>query len=223
MRRRIAVLILALQSAGELLILTLSVAQMAEPPGPWIKYTGNPVVVTGTVGSWDAGFVGDPTVISDGTTYKMWYHGGDASYSIFSIGYATSTNGITWTKYAANPVLTGTAGSWDANIVAGADVVFEVTGVPQALPEGIAMLRDSGQYITLGHFTDNGTVDLNPFEHFTSNQIDLKGVWGAHHGHLVRSREIVESGKYALEQLVTHEVSLEDLDPKYSNFILIAD
>jgi dienelactone hydrolase len=96
---------------------------MAEPPGPWIKYTGNPVVVTGTVGSWDADSVADPTVISDGVTYKMWY-GGEAG-GIYSIGYATSTSGITWTKYAGNPVITGTAGSWDANVVGSGDVVFD--------------------------------------------------------------------------------------------------
>ena len=124
MRKRIAVLTLALLSAGVLLILTFSVAQMAEPPGPWIKYTGNPVVVTGTVGSWDANGVTDPTVISDTGLYKMWYTGVDDG-SIRSIGYATSTNGITWTKYAGNPVLTRTAGSWDANVVVGGDVVFD--------------------------------------------------------------------------------------------------
>jgi len=124
MEKRIAVLTVALLSAGVLLILTLNVAQMAEPPGPWIKYTGNPVVVTGTVGSWDATVVADPSVISDGVTYKMWYTGRDAG-GIWGIGDATSTNGITWTKYAGNPVLTRTAGSWDANVVVGGDVVFD--------------------------------------------------------------------------------------------------
>jgi len=124
MRRRITVLTVALLSAGVLLILTLSVAQMAEPPGPWIKYTGNPVVVTGTVGSWDARKVTDPTVISATGLYKMWYMGKDDG-GVGSIGYAMSTNGITWTKYAGNPVITGTAGSWDANAVGSGDVVFD--------------------------------------------------------------------------------------------------
>jgi hypothetical protein len=101
---------------------------IAGPPGPWTKYGGNPVVVTGTAGSWDAGVASDPTVISDGMTYKMWYPGtDDISGDIYSsIGYATSTNGITWTKYAGNPVISGTVGSWDASLgIAG--VVFDGT------------------------------------------------------------------------------------------------
>jgi L-iditol 2-dehydrogenase len=91
----------------------------------------------------------------------------------------------------------------------GADIVFEATGVPKALLEGIAMMRNSGQFITLGHFTDNGTAEFNPFKHFTNNQITLRGVWGAAHHHLARAVYIVESGKYKLEKMVSHEVPLE--------------
>ena len=93
----------------------------------------------------------------------------------------------------------------------GADIVFEVTGVPKALLEGIAMMRNSGQFITLGHFTDNGTAEFNPFKHFTNNQITLRGVWGAAHHHLARAVPIVESYKYALSKLITHEIPLERL------------
>jgi len=94
----------------------------------------------------------------------------------------------------------------------GADVVFEATGVPQAVPEGIAMLRNCGQYVTLGHFTDNGSVELNPWRHFTANEITLKGVWGSHQPLYVRARELVESRKYPLERMVTHVISLEKLE-----------
>jgi len=123
MKKTITILTVALLSAGVLLILPLCLAQMAGPPGPWTKYTGNPVIITGTVDSWDSNSVGDPAVISDGPAYKMWYDGGDTG-GIHSIGYATSTNGITWTKYAGNPVITGTIGNWDANVLNG-DVVFD--------------------------------------------------------------------------------------------------
>jgi hypothetical protein len=51
--------------------------------------------------------------LKDGDLYKMWYHGCDLDYAVCSIGYATSTNGLDWSKYAGNPVLTGTAGEWD--------------------------------------------------------------------------------------------------------------
>jgi predicted GH43/DUF377 family glycosyl hydrolase len=43
----------------------------------------------------------------------MWYSGGQDFYS-HRIGYATSPDGISWTKYAGNPVLGPEhAGSWD--------------------------------------------------------------------------------------------------------------
>ncbi|MBI2437551.1 MAG: hypothetical protein HYV36_01885 [Lentisphaerae bacterium] len=38
------------------------------------------------------------TVILDGNTYKMWYSGHDGTY--YRIYYATSSNGLTWTKYS---------------------------------------------------------------------------------------------------------------------------
>ena len=45
----------------------------------------------------------------------MWYAGGLVVHQS-DIGYATSTDGVTWYKYAGNPVLErGSAGSWDAS------------------------------------------------------------------------------------------------------------
>lgn len=82
----------------------------------WTVYAGNPVLRVGPSGSWDAMEANQPVVIKDGGLFKMWYVGCDAAYTACSIGYATSTNGITWIKYAGNPVLTGTPGQWDGII-----------------------------------------------------------------------------------------------------------
>ncbi len=65
----------------------------------------------------------------------------------------------------------------------GADVVFECTGFPNAIVEGIDMLRRGSSYVVAGHFTDVGNVLLNPFVHFTNKQINLIGVWGDDIGH----------------------------------------
>jgi len=79
----------------------------------WTKYAGNPVIGTGAPGEWDDMSVISQTVIKDGATFKMWYGGFNASNN-FRIGYANSTDGITWIKYAANPVLDlGAPGEWD--------------------------------------------------------------------------------------------------------------
>jgi hypothetical protein len=80
----------------------------------WTKdYANSPVLVRGTSGAWDDDEIERPCVIKDGSTSKMWYGGFDGS--IWQIGYAESTNGITgWSKSGSNPVLTvGVSGKWD--------------------------------------------------------------------------------------------------------------
>ena len=71
----------------------------------WSKHEANPVLTSNKSGVWDLE-MGTPCVLFDGVEYKMWYTGADGVYS--SIGYATSPDGVTWTKYHGNPVLTAT-------------------------------------------------------------------------------------------------------------------
>jgi len=89
----------------------------------WSKYPGNPILDLGPNGSWDDYEVGGPTVIYDGTGYKMWYNGSDGSHA--RIGYATSVDGITWTKHTNNPVLDLGPGGWDSYHVANPTVLFD--------------------------------------------------------------------------------------------------
>ncbi len=78
----------------------------------WTKNAKNPVLKTGISGNWDYPRVEAPNVIFDGKTFHMWYSGGE--HSDGQIGYATSEDGVSWTKHAGNPVLKkGSAGSWD--------------------------------------------------------------------------------------------------------------
>jgi L-iditol 2-dehydrogenase len=44
----------------------------------------------------------------------------------------------------------------------GADLVVECAGVPEAVPEGLDLLRPGGFYIECGNFTDMGPVPINP-------------------------------------------------------------
>lgn len=71
----------------------------------WTEYVGNPVLM-GASGQWD-----DPSnaidpwgVIKIGSTYYLWYStiGGDRS-----VGLATSTDLVHWTKDSQNPIFTG--------------------------------------------------------------------------------------------------------------------
>jgi predicted GH43/DUF377 family glycosyl hydrolase len=69
----------------------------------WTKYAGNPVLTVGNPGEWDETEAGGPRVVYDGATYHLWYHGYSGT-CCDSIGYATSPDGVNWTKYASNPV-----------------------------------------------------------------------------------------------------------------------
>lgn len=79
--------------------------------------TGDCVIDMGSSGDFDSMHVHAPCVIKDGSTYKMWYLGYD-SKQWAGIGYATSTNGIDWTKvrgpFANGAVLVPGALDFDA-------------------------------------------------------------------------------------------------------------
>jgi len=70
------------------------------------RYKGNPVLSRGGAGAWDEGRVDNPVVLydPDDQLFKMWYSGRDADHHNGRIGYATSADGISWTKYTDNPV-----------------------------------------------------------------------------------------------------------------------
>jgi len=82
----------------------------------WEKYAANPVMNLSYFGWGDKIHVFMPDVIKDGGTYKMWYTGHNGTY--YQIGYANSSDGITWTPYAANPVLKGSDSGWDSSHIA---------------------------------------------------------------------------------------------------------
>jgi predicted GH43/DUF377 family glycosyl hydrolase len=83
----------------------------------WARHAANPVLRVGRPGSWDANSVQAPWVIHENGVYKMWFEGQtftSGNVAKMAIGYATSPNGVDWTKYSGNPVLTpGPSGTWD--------------------------------------------------------------------------------------------------------------
>jgi len=68
----------------------------------WTKYPGNPVMTPGP-GAWDGQSVRVPMVWKEGANdYRMIYTGNGSGG--MQVGYATSSDGITWTKHPGNPV-----------------------------------------------------------------------------------------------------------------------
>lgn len=76
----------------------------------WDKSNGM-VLDVGTGGAFDDAGVSHPCVIKDGSTYRMWYTGNDGATT--TIGYATSTDGITWVKNGSSVMGVGTGGAFD--------------------------------------------------------------------------------------------------------------
>ena len=89
----------------------------------WAKDSqNNPVLNVGSGGSWDENMVTMPNVWKEGDTWYMLYYGRNNSGEI-CIGLATSTDGYTWAREGANPVLEGDTGQWDAGCVEPSGVI----------------------------------------------------------------------------------------------------
>jgi len=91
----------------------LRVGYATSPDGVnWTKYSENPVLDIGEPGTWDDERIDHCYVLFNGNNYEMWYQGYDEpTYWFFPTGYATSEDGITWSKYGNNPVLTSSVSS----------------------------------------------------------------------------------------------------------------
>jgi hypothetical protein len=71
----------------------------------WVRHPS--AVLEPGPSSWDGYHVFSPGVVFDGVSYHMWYTGAwgyGTNLGGFQIGYATSPDGISWTKDPANPV-----------------------------------------------------------------------------------------------------------------------
>jgi hypothetical protein len=144
-----------------------------------IHWTKRGVAIERGPYEWNSRFVARPTVIYDNGIFKMWYDttsGTDyfAPITEQSIGYATSSDGLVWTKYP-NPVFSGFAavdvtkwqgvyfmllqGAWQGTLLAtSADgISWQSKGTlisPSLMPKPENdPLYDSATDKTLGHLT----------------------------------------------------------------------
>jgi predicted GH43/DUF377 family glycosyl hydrolase len=96
----------------------------------WTRYENNPVIRVGGTGSWEDTWVYMHSLIYKDSAFHMWYTGATGDVTDFvpwkeEIGYASSTDGINWTKHPSNPVFkVNTAGNWDYSFVDGSSVLF---------------------------------------------------------------------------------------------------
>ncbi len=77
--------------------------------GLWTKYPGNPVLVRSQ--PWaESDYVCEPNLLYREGRFHLWFSQMHPPGGGTALGYATSPDGFTWTKYPGNPVLTMAGG-----------------------------------------------------------------------------------------------------------------
>ena len=97
----------ATSSPGQLLL-----ERASNVASPWVRSFANPVLGPGV--GWESGWLDPGSVLYEAGVYKMWYQGCVGTQC--NLGYATSSDGISWTRFAGNPVLTANATGWDQTL-----------------------------------------------------------------------------------------------------------
>jgi beta-1,2-mannobiose phosphorylase / 1,2-beta-oligomannan phosphorylase len=90
----------------------------------WTRQSARPVLEPRI--AWEGVAVMCPHVMWDGQAHlwRLWYSAGE-QYEPNAIGYATSPDGLRWTKYPANPVMTpDPAADWERQRVTAAQIVY---------------------------------------------------------------------------------------------------
>jgi threonine dehydrogenase-like Zn-dependent dehydrogenase len=96
----------------------------------------------------------------------------------------------------------------------GADMVIETAGVPQAVPEGLEMLRLGGLLVEAGNFSDLGEVPISPHRHLCAKSVRILGVGGeepASYGPSMRQMARYMR-QYPLREFVSHRFPLRDVE-----------
>jgi threonine dehydrogenase-like Zn-dependent dehydrogenase len=93
----------------------------------------------------------------------------------------------------------------------GPDIVYEATGNPLAIPEGIELVREGGAYTICGQYTDHGPVEINPHL-MNKKHLDIRTVWGSETTHVYQAVKTIANNydRFPFESLVTHRFTLDE-------------
>lgn len=90
----------------------------------WTKFENNPVFIPSDDG-WDGANCGQSVVTYRNGKFHMFFLGANRlECCSWSIGYATSPDGINWTRAQSNPVLTSTGSGWESQSMGTAGLVI---------------------------------------------------------------------------------------------------
>ena len=139
----------------------------------WTKDANNPVLTIGSAGTWENSWINMGDVLYAGTKYHLWYSGCDTLSGWVKIGHATSTDGLTWIKDPANPVLVAEgSGSWENKRVELPSVVFNGTIYHMWYSGGSAPFRWK-----IGHATSTDGINWTKDPENPVLSIGSSGTW----------------------------------------------
>lgn len=98
----------ALVLCALLLFTTVAADDAAFPPElvAFAPYEHNPVFEGAGPGHWDEMIRERGWIIREDGLYHLWYTGYTRAEGVMKLGYATSKDGLTWERYAGNPIYT---------------------------------------------------------------------------------------------------------------------
>ncbi len=72
----------------------------------WTPYSGNPIFSAEGPGHWDVKIRERGWIMRDGNAFRLWFTGYDGKRDARKLlGYATSTDGLHWTRFDKNPLV----------------------------------------------------------------------------------------------------------------------
>ncbi len=152
------------------------------------------VIVSGKDDQWDSLLVGRPTVLYEDGLFKMWFDGrkdlplGAASpkvpktrHSRRSVGYATSKDGLVWTKHPLNPVFENNAGGIDVKRIGSTYVMLyeSHSGTKIAVSSDGVTWNNRGLKITNSDSTIDRFGHVTPFLFLVPGKDDAVLYFGA--------------------------------------------
>ncbi len=96
----------------------------------------------------------------------------------------------------------------------GPDIVIEASGNPDAVGLAFELVRNGGQVIVVGQYTDNGAFALNPHTHLNRKHIRTEGCWGVEFAHFQRALDFLARTKdrFPWESAVGKRYKLQDAE-----------
>jgi threonine dehydrogenase-like Zn-dependent dehydrogenase len=92
----------------------------------------------------------------------------------------------------------------------GVDWAIEAVGTPEALREGIDLVRRGGTYVSVGVGAPVGTIELDLYRDIEVKNLRLQGIWVSHTQHTGMALDLILTHFESFRRMVTHRFTLDE-------------